>query len=396
MIEFVANTQVKGQVSVDEFGLETAERVAAWHASFPEYAPTPLVDLQALAAELGVAGFYVKDESPRFGLNAFKVLGGSYALGRCIAERLGTPIDELPCEVITSPATQPQLGQLTFATATDGNHGRGVAWAAQRLGHKAVVRMPQGSADERLQNIRALGADAAIVPMKYDDVVRQVAADAQRNGWILVQDTTMPGYQTVPRWIMQGYITIGLEIVRQLGTTLPTHLFLQAGVGSMAGALAAFFASYYGERCPHIIVVEPVTADCFFATARANDGALHATEGDLNTIMAGLACGEPCDVAWDILHACAHGFVRMADWVAAEGMRVLAQPRGADKPIVSGESGASGVGLAIELMRGPRWAELREAMQLDANSTILCISTEGATDQADYRRIVEQGAYPRP
>jgi diaminopropionate ammonia-lyase len=256
--------------------------------------------------------------------------------------------------------------------------------------------MPKGSAKERLKNIRAEGAQASITELNYDESVRLADRQAREQGWVMVQDTAWEGYEDIPTWIMQGYTTMGAEIARQLEGETPTHLFLQAGVGSMAAAMAAFFASYYGSNCPKIIVVEPDEANCFYQTASAADGNLHVADGDLDTIMAGLACGEPCDIAWDILHATAHGFASMPDWVAAEGMRVLGYPHGDDSAIISGESGASGAGLAIEVLRNPLLSGLRELMGLGSDSRVLCISTEGATDRENYRRIVEEGAYPRP
>ena len=166
------------------FGLERARTAQRFHASFPQYAPTPLVSLDHLAAHLGVAAIHVKDESRRFSLNAFKVLGGSYAIGRYIARALGLAPEELTFSLLTSPHVRDRLGRLTFATATDGNHGRGVAWTAARLGHRAVVRMPRGSAPERLANIRALGADASVTELNYDDTVRLVQRQAREgSGW---------------------------------------------------------------------------------------------------------------------------------------------------------------------------------------------------------------------
>lgn len=364
MIQYVLNANkdiARGAFS--QYGADAAREARRFHSSFPEYSVTPLASLSALAGELGVAGIYVKDESYRFGLNAFKVLGGSYAIGKIMEQN---------------------PGEHTFITATDGNHGRGVAWAANRLGMKSVVYMPKGTAQERLDNIRALGSEASITNLSYDDAVRKARADAEANGWILVQDTSFDGYKEVPSYIMQGYTTMALEAVEQLGDTKPTHVFLQAGVGSMAGAVAAFLNSYYGgENCPVITVVEPNTADCMYLTARANDGMLHNVEGEMHTIMAGLACGEPCPLAWEILNRCASAFVTMHDEVAASGMRALAK-----EGIVSGESGASGFGFAREMLTNHDLFPLREALGIDEHSVILCFSTEGATDRENYAKIV--------
>ena len=377
-----------------QFGADCAERVSKFHQSFPDYQPTPLVRLDNLSGHLGVAGIYVKDESPRFGLNAFKGLGGSYCLGAYMAQKLGLSMEELSFEFLCRDDIRERLGEITFVTATDGNHGRGVAWAANRLGHKSVVYMPKGSAAERLSNIQALGATASITDMNYDDTVRFAHAQAAKNGWVLVQDTAWSGYEEIPTLIMQGYTTLAQEAAEQLGDDIPTHIFLQAGVGSMAAAIAAFFADYYREKPPIITIIEPSKADCFYQTAKANDGKLHATTGDMDTIMAGLACGEPCTIAWDILRDTAAHYVSMPDYVAAKGMRVLGSPLGADGRIISGESGASTLGFAAEVLENDAYASLREQLSLDAQSKIFCISTEGDTDRANYRRVVWDGLYP--
>ena len=349
-----------------------AEAARRFHRGLPGYAATPLHDLAGLASALGVKGFLVKDESPRFGLNAFKALGGSYAIGSLLKDA-------------------PQ----TFVTATDGNHGRGVAWAARVLGQRAVVYMPRGSAAERLENIRAQGAEAHMLDVPYDDAVRYARDQALSNGWTLVQDTAWPGYTEIPRRIMQGYTTMGLEILEALGACRPTHVFLQAGVGAMAGAMAAFFANVYGEDRPKVIVVEPFTADCIFRTAQANDGALHCCDGEhMRTIMAGLCCGEPCTIAWDILRDYADFALAMPDAAAATGMRVLGNPLPGDPGIISGESGASGVGAAFVLLTEPDCAAQRRLIGLDGDSVVLAISTEGDTDRQSYRDIVWRGKHP--
>ena len=390
------HTKAYGEVSTAAFGLEQAQRVRHFHQSFPEYSVTPLVKLEVLAEELGVQSIYVKDESYRFGLNAFKVLGGSYAIAREIGRLLGLKEEELTLGRLLAPDVKERLGTLTFVTATDGNHGRGVAWTAQRLGHRAVVFMPKGTAAERLENIRRLGAEASITNVNYDDTVRLARAYAAEHKGIVVQDTSWEGYDEVPLHIMQGYTTMGSEIVEQLqayGNIKPTHVFLQAGVGAMAGAMAGFIADYYKEQRPLITIVEPNQADCLYRTALANDGQLHAVGGALDSIMAGLCCGEPCSLGWRQLAAYADNFVAMPDRAAALGMRVLGSPMGSDAAVVAGESGAAGFGLAMAALWEQDLAELKRSLQLDAKSVILCISTEGATDVANYRRIMWEGAW---
>lgn len=356
------------------FGVERAEAAKHFHESIPGYAPTPL----CVVNMPGLGGLYVKDESKRFGLNAFKGLGGSYSMARYIGEKLGIPEGELSYQRLRAAV----LGQLHFVTATDGNHGRGVAWAATQLGLKSTVYMPRGSANERLQNIRAAGAEAEITELNYDDTVRFAAQKAEKEGWVLLQDTAWPGYETLPGYIMQGYTTMALEAVGQLPAP-PTHVFLQAGVGAMAAAVTGFLAEYYGAKKPKIVIAEPEAADCLYRTALADDGALHTVDGDLATIMAGLACGEPCSIGWPILRSYADAFVSMPDEIAERGMRCLASAG-----IVSGESGAATVGLLSALSEEAELSWLRERLELDEQSRVLCFSTEGDTDRENYRKIV--------
>jgi len=378
---------------LDFLCIEKAKKIRQYHATFPMYKPTPLVCMPETAAMLGLENVYVKDESKRFGLNAFKVLGGSYAIGHELADMLGKRMEEISCGLLTAQETKRRLGEITFITATDGNHGRGVAWTATQVGMKSVVYMPKGSARERLENIIAAGADASITDMNYDDTVRLACAHAKENGWVLVQDTSWEDYEKIPGRIMQGYCTMGLEALEQMPEK-PTHIFLQAGVGSMAGAIAGFFASVYGEDRPRIVIVEPNKADCIYRTAEAADGKLHCVSGDMDTIMAGLACGEPCGLAWEILKHCADHFISCPDYVAAKGMRMLGNPAGQDGRLISGESGASTFGCAAEIMTNPELAWMKDELGLDGHSRVLFFSTEGDTDKENYRAIVWDWKHP--
>ena len=240
------------------------EKAQTFHRSFPQYAVTPLARLDGMAAHLGLGSLCVKDESYRFGLNAFKVLGGSFAMARYIAGELGRDVSELSYDYLTSPDFRRDFGQATFFTATDGNHGRGVAWAANKLGQKAVVHMPKGSAKSRFDNIAREGAQVTIEEVNYDDCVRMAAAEAARteNG-VVVQDTAWEGYEEIPSWIMQGYGTMAGEAAEQLGEK-PTHVFVQAGVGSLAGAVVGCFASLYPDNPPKFVVMEARSADCLY------------------------------------------------------------------------------------------------------------------------------------
>lgn len=393
LIQYPENSDEK--YNLDFMSLENAKKVQAFHASFPVYKETPLAVLRETAGLLGIDNIYVKDESYRFGLNAFKVLGGSYAIGNYLAQKLGKTISEMPYERLVSEEVRKELGDITFVTATDGNHGRGVAWTAGRLRQRAVVYMPKGSAAERLENIRAEGAEASITDLNYDGAVRLANRQAQEKGWVMVQDTAWEGYEDSPQWIMQGYGTMGYEAYTQLPEK-PTHIFLQAGVGSMAGAVAGFFAGVYGKDRPIITIVEPDKADCIFRTAKAADGRLHFVTGDMDTIMAGLACGEPCSIGWNVLKDYADYFISCPDYMAAQGMRILGNPAAGDSRVIAGESGAAAFGCVSEILRNPRYAQIKERLKLNKTSRALFFNTEGDTDRENYRSIVWDGIYGRP
>lgn len=357
-----------------------AERVMAFHRQVPGYGQTELIRLQELAAECGVAELLMKDESSRFGLNAFKGLGGIYAVAQAAGERLGLHPEQTTLPELQKPEYRERLQQLTFATATDGNHGKGVAWAAGLLGCPAKVFMPKGSSPRRAQAIRDAGqAEVTITPWNYDDTVNYVNECAEKEGWVLVQDTSWSGYEQVPKWIMQGYTTMVQEAAEQLGGAVPTHIFLQAGVGAMAGAVAGYFRARYGAACPTIVLVEPYGAACIYESMEAGDGQPHTARGNGETIMAGLNCGSPCTVAWDILRDYGSFALRCGDEAAKRGMRALKQ-----YGVVSGESGASGIGAFLELARTP---EQKARLGIGTDSRILFFSTEGNTDPESYEAI---------
>ncbi|MFT8340521.1 MAG: diaminopropionate ammonia-lyase [Clostridium beijerinckii] len=382
--------------SVKFLNKEEVSKAKKFHESFLEYDETPLIDLKELAEKIGLGGIYLKDESYRFGLNAFKVLGGSFAMGRYLAEKLGEDIDDLPYEKMTCKEVKDKLGDITFVTATDGNHGRGVAWTANRLKQKSVVFMPKGSSIKRLNNIKAEGAEASITELNYDDAVRLANKYAEEHNGVIIQDTAWKGYEKIPAWIMQGYGTMALEASEQLkalNVLKPTHIFVQAGVGSLAGAVQGFFASQYGDDCPKTVVVESNLADCYYKSAIANDGEARSVGGDMQTIMAGLACGEVNTIGFTILKNYSKAFISCPDWVAAKGMRILGNPLKGDTGVISGESGAVTTGALYEIMTNDEYKDLKEALELDENSKVLLFSTEGDTDPEKYREIVWDGRY---
>ncbi len=375
---------------------EEVRKAQAFHSTIPGYEPTPLAHLSQMAKYLGLKDLFVKNEAFRFGLNSFKVLGGSYAISRFIAQKTGR--QEMSYEDLTAPGLKEELGQFTFFTATDGNHGRGVAWAAKRLGQKAVVFMPKGSTLPRLQHILDEGATATIEEGNYDDCVRLAAAESAKTpNSVVIQDTAWEGYEEIPAWIMQGYGTMAVEADLQLqlaGVRKPTHIFVQAGVGSMAAAVQGYFVNRYPQDPPKVIIVEARAADCIYRGAVAGDGRYRIVEGDIQTIMAGLACGSPNILGWDILKNHSTCFLSCPDWISARGMRMLGVPLKGDPVVISGESGAVNTGAISAIMEFEEYQELRQALGLDENSVVLTFSTEGNTDPYFYRRIVWDGKYP--
>jgi diaminopropionate ammonia-lyase len=397
-IKWVSNKLPKtSNKSLDIMSPEKVSKAASFHKSFPEYTQTPLAKLDNMAKLLGLKSLYVKDESYRFGLNAFKVLGGSFAIGCYIAKKLGKDISELDYNTITSKELLKEFGQTTFFTATDGNHGRGLAWAANKLNQKSVVFMPKGSSKIRLINIKKENAIATIEDVNYDECVRiAIAESAKVPNSIVVQDTAWQGYEEIPSWIMQGYGTMAMEANDQLhddNCDAPTHVFIQAGVGSLAGAVQGYFANAYPNNPPIVTIVEPNKADCIYRSAEAKDGNIRIVTDDMQTIMAGLACGEPNTISWDILKNNSSFFVSCPDNVSSKGMRLLAAPIKGDPIVTSGESGAVTMGILFNIMKNDDLKDLKEALNLNESSNVLLFSTEGDTDPEVYRSIVWDGNY---
>ncbi|KLF77086.1 diaminopropionate ammonia-lyase [Klebsiella aerogenes] len=373
------------------FSRQQAQQARHFHQKIAGYQPTPLYVLKELASLFGVKNILVKDESQRFGLNAFKMLGGAYAIAQLLCEKYHLDINAFSFETLKSTIKE----KMTFATTTDGNHGRGVAWAAQQLGQNAVVYMPKGSAQERVDAILRLGAECIVTDMNYDDTVRFTMQTAQKNGWEVVQDTAWEGYTKIPTWIMQGYATLADEAVEQMaamGIARPTHVFLQAGVGAMAGGVLGYLVDVFGARDLHSVIVEPELADCIYRSGLKGD--IVNVGGDMATIMAGLACGEPNPLGWEILRNCATQFISCQDAVAALGMRVLGNPLGNDHRVISGESGAVGLGTLAAVHFHPQRQALMNKLGLDSHSVVLVISTEGDTDVQHYREVVWEGKLP--
>lgn len=394
---FKAFIQVPKQgILPQTFSEGMADKVHRFHRRLPDYMPTELVSLKGLARVWGLGEMYVKDESTRFNLKAFKVLGGSYAVARLICEEMGIRIEDIHYNQLISDEVGQRIRHMTLTAATDGNHGRGIAWTAQQLGLKAIIYMPKGTVKSRIENIRSHGASVEVTDLNYDDTVQLASSMAEKNGWHLIQDTSWEGYEKIPLWIMQGYLTMGKEATEQMAelNTAPTHVFLQAGVGAMSGAVVGYLVNKYRDRPPRFIIMEPNNAACIFASAVAGDGQPHAVTGGLDTIMAGLACGEPNLIGWDILRDFPCGYICCDDYVAANGIRILANPVGGDRVVEAGESGSVGIGVIELLTNHTAFKEIKQALDIGPDSKLLFFNTEGATDPINYQEILWYGKYP--
>jgi diaminopropionate ammonia-lyase len=375
---------------LNEAGFAAAEReITTW----PGYAPTPLVTLPALAARLGLATLHYKDESPRFGLKSFKALGGAYAVYRLLAQKVAraTGLPPPSAAEILSGRHARTVGDVTVTCATDGNHGRSVAWGAQLFGCRCVIFIHATVSEGRRAAIARYGAEVVRVAGNYDDSVRHADAQAKAQGWTVVSDTTYEGYREIPIDVMHGYGVMSREIVRQLGVdgeaVPPTHVLVQAGVGALAASVAAAFWIAWGPRRPRFVVVEPTEAACHLASAMA--GRPVAVTGALDTVMAGLACGEVSPAAWAIVSAAAQDFVAIDDRFALDGVCAFASPGGGDPAIVSGETGATGLGALLAAQGDPA---LRALLALEPGSRVLLLGSEGDTDPEIYRRITGRTA----
>lgn len=391
----------KSKLAAELFPPGLSRKVRQLHSAIPGYHMSPLKSLPNLARRIGVGGIWVKDESERLSLNSFKVLGGAYAIYKKLLERGGFSEEELSLKNLLQldGNHRKKLGHPVFATATDGNHGTGVAWAAHKMGFPAVIYVHSLTTKDRIRGIQRQGGKVVVVEGNYDDAVRQVSIDAKKNGWEIISDTSWQGYEDVPKWIMQGYSTIFVEAQEQFsgqGLIRPTHLLVQAGVGSLAAAAIGFYSVLFEDNVPISMVVEPTKAACLYESMRIGDGKPHGVTGELDTIMAGLACGDPNPMAWETLYNCADFFAKCPDYVAAKGMRVYSTPLTDDPFIVSGESGAVTLGALMYTMESEGARELRDAMGLNEESQIMLINSEGNTSPDEFRSVVWEGSMPVP
>jgi diaminopropionate ammonia-lyase len=383
-----AATEPYGQARAHAMSREGFAAAYAEITRWPGYAATPLESLPDRAQSLGLAALYYKDESKRFALKSFKALGGAYAVFRLIQQAVASQYGHVPNpQELLSGRYRDVVSKLTVTCATDGNHGRSVAWGAQTFGCQCVIYVHAQVSQGRADAIAAFGARVERVDGNYDDSVRFADTQAQANGWTVVSDTTYEGYRDIPIDVMHGYGVMAQEVTQAMDEQPPTHVIVQAGVGAFAAAVCASFWLAWGDRRPRFVVVEPNNAACLFESALA--GTPVAVHGELDTVMAGLACGEVSPVAWEILCQGVNDFAKMDDRFALESMTLLAKPAGGDKPIVSGETGAAGLGLLLAIQQSK---DLARALGIDGQSRVLLLGSEGDTDPVIYREVVGQTA----
>jgi len=363
--------------------VNAAQEVERFLSHRQDHKPTPLVALPGLAQELSVESIHIKDEGHRLKLGSFKALGGSYAVIRLILEeaarQLGRPID---VGELQTPEVKAVAKGMTVSCATDGNHGRSVAQGAQLVGAGCAIFVHAGVSNERIAAIARFGAEIVRVDGNYDDSVGEASRVAEEKGWITVSDTSWPGYERIPGFVMQGYTALLSEALRKL-RKLPSHVFVQAGVGGIAAAVAGHFSVLLGDNRPYFVVVDPSRAACLFESARAGH-VVKAPDGE-PTVMAMLECYEPSLVAWRILSRVADAFMTVEDEEAIAVMKRLASPDNGDPAIVAGESGGVGLAGLIQVASNP---QLRQQIGLGRDARVFLINTEGATDPSKYEDLV--------
>jgi len=360
------------------------------HKSLDAYHPTPLVSLPSLARRLGVGKILVKDESQRFGLKAFKALGASYAIYKFLHRHYKARgwFVSLPRNFYRNPgAIEPN--QFTFCTATDGNHGRGVAWTARQIRQQAVIFMPANTVPSRVDNIEMEGARVVMIDGSYDDTVAAMAGQAKAHGWQIISDMSWPGYEKIPRWIMAGYLTLFDEVGWSLGPKEKVDVvIIQGGCGALAGTASWFYNKNYGSSRARLVAVEPIDADCLMASIGSEEGTICSLTGGQHSIMAGLNCGTPSPVAWPLIRSGFDLFLTVSDQMAIEAMRAYYHSQGNDPAIVSGESGAAGLAALMSLMTEPSMLPARENLELTPETTVLLLNTEGDTDPEHFAQVI--------
>lgn len=370
--------------------VDTLFQVKKFHSSLPGYNISPCHSLQQLSGQCHLKNILVKDESKRFDLKAFKVLGASFAMAKILSNEF------IHHTFFDYPLILEQMDKFhekTFVTATDGNHGRAVAWSAKMMGCKAVIYLPENAAPERVAAIKNYGANVQVLAADYDECVQHARNMAQQNNWILLQDTAFDNYRQIPDFIMQGYFSLMEEFILQQ-SDWPSHILVQAGVGSFAAAIF-IWVQYYckmnsDKAMPKLIVVEPAKAPCFFVSNVKGQGAPLSVKSEEHTIMAGLDCGTPSLTAWDIIKDLADGFLLCDDETSIDGMRLATNPIGKDVEFVSGESGAVCLGAVKQIMTQTDLSAIQNQLQLNNESSVLVFSTEGITAPDAYHSLLNR------
>lgn len=352
------------------------------------YAPTPLVSLPALAAAIGVGGIFYKHEGPRFGLGSFKALGGSYAAQRVLQREISAATGkDVSLEDIRNGNLKDQCARITLVSATDGNHGRSLAWGCQRFGAPCRIYIHAEVSEGRAEAMRELGADVIRIDGDYDASVTLAKTEAAENGWFVVSDTSWPGYSQPPLDVMSGYGVMTREICADLDEP-PSHVFLQGGVGGLAAGVAAGLRQHWKEASPRVVIVEPELAACLFESAKTGNATPVAIAEE--TLMAGLSCGEPSPLAWEVLAEEASDFLTIPESIVGPAVRLLARPLGDDPVLEAGESAIAGLAALIAAMQSQ---ELGTKLGLGPQSRVLLIGSEGVTDPAIFAQIMgEQDA----
>jgi len=347
------------------------------------YAPTPLLELPALADQIGIDAILYKDEGPRFGLGSFKALGGSYAAERVLQRQLAHQCgQDVSLRDIRSGKFKDECAAITLVSATDGNHGRSLAWGCQRFGAPCRIYIHAAVSKGRANAMRDLGAEVIRINGDYDMSVAIAKDEAAKNGWFVVSDTSWPGYSETPCDVMAGYGVMTQELCQALDQA-PSHVFLQGGVGGLAAGVIAGLRQYWGAAAPRAVIVEPNLAACLFASAKA--GAVTHVAIGKETLMAGLSCGEPSPLAWEIIAEEAADFLTIPEALVAPTVRLLAKPVGGDPAIKAGESAIAGLAALIAARQD---ADLSAKLALDAGSRVLVIGSEGVTDSEIFNRIM--------
>ena len=370
------------------FSHHSARPVIEAIKQWPDYQATPLLSLQALAADLGINKLWYKDEAQRFNLKSFKALGGAFAVSRQISQRIEALTGHYPgiAELLSGQHAD-IVKDIVISCATDGNHGRSVAWGCQMFGCPCIIYIHRDVSKGREQAMQSFGAEVIRISGNYDESVKLADQEAQKHGRIIVSDTSYPGYMEIPKDVALGYSVFLSESVTQMQGEIPTHVFVQGGVGGLASAVCAYFWECWGDSRPRFILVEPEQANCLQQSARQGEPTV--VDGDLDTLMAGLACGEVSLLAWDILTQGCNDFMTVNEASVAPTMQLLARPLPGDTAAEAGESAVAGLAALITACHDDA---MKSALGLDANSRVYIIGTEGATDPEVYERLVNSGS----